>query len=406
MRYPEIDVLRFPAPVFLIPLLFTLPLCQGADTVAVLPLFNLNESRSPNLNWIGESVAETIHESLSSANLLVLAREDREEVYRRLSIRTGVVLTKASVIKIGESLDAGQVIYGEFKTDGPETGSTNLKANIRLTVRLINLKQLSEGPGIEQSGPLENLSQMEMKLAWRLLQSLAPGTAPVEADYLKYRPAVRVDAMESYVRGLMATTQEQKMKLFAQAARIDERFSQPDFQLGKMLFARKEYKVAAQWLAKVTRADSHYMEAAFLLGLCRYYDNDFDDAITQFRTVAAEIPLNEVFNDLGAALSRKNDAAALANFTKALEGDEADPDYWFNVGYELWKQGQYNEAATKFRAVLDRAKNDQEATTFLGKCLKADGPHTGDKTFEGRARIKTAFEDSAFRQLKAELQKK
>ena len=85
---------------------------------------------------------------------------------------------------------------------------------------------------------------MEMKLAWLLLQDLAPASAPVEADYLKYRPAVRVDAMESYVRGLMATTSEQKMKLFAQAARLDEHFSQPDFQLGRMLFAKKDYKVA------------------------------------------------------------------------------------------------------------------------------------------------------------------
>ena len=70
-------------------------------------------------------MAETIHESLSSAGLLVLAREDREEVYRRLSMRAGVALTKASVIKIGETLDAGQVIFGEFKVDGADSGATS-----------------------------------------------------------------------------------------------------------------------------------------------------------------------------------------------------------------------------------------------------------------------------------------
>ena len=35
-----------------------------ADTVLVLPFFNL--SNSPNLDWIGESFAETIRESLSA----------------------------------------------------------------------------------------------------------------------------------------------------------------------------------------------------------------------------------------------------------------------------------------------------------------------------------------------------
>jgi len=35
-----------------------------------------------------------------------------------------------------------------------------------------------------------------------------------------------------------------------------------------------------------------------------------------------------------------------------------------------------------------------------------DGPRAGDSRSEGRERIKTAFEDSAYRQLKAELRTK
>ena len=81
------------------------PLCRAAETIAVLPLFNVDANKSPNLDWIGESVSETIQEALSSSGLLVLPRENREEVYHRLSLRTGVVLTKASVLKIGEARD-------------------------------------------------------------------------------------------------------------------------------------------------------------------------------------------------------------------------------------------------------------------------------------------------------------
>jgi hypothetical protein len=40
------------------------------------------------------------------------------------------------------------------------------------------------------------------------------------------------------VRGLMASNDDQKMKLFTQAARLDDYFSQPNFQLGCMLFAK------------------------------------------------------------------------------------------------------------------------------------------------------------------------
>ena len=55
----------------------------------------------------------------------------------------------------------------------------------------------------------------------------------------------------------------------------------------------------------------------------------------------------------------------------------ADPDYWFNFGYSLWKQGEFALAAEKFRAVLDRSPTDQEATIMLGRCIKMDGPRAG-----------------------------
>jgi tetratricopeptide (TPR) repeat protein len=387
-------------------LLLAASFASAADTIAVLPLSNIDEHNAPNLDWIGESVSETVDEALSSSGLLVLPREDREEVYRRLSLRTGVVLTKASVLKIGETLDAGEIVFGELRVDGADVGATTLKSNLRLVVRVIDLKKFQQGAEFVQTGSLETLSQMETKLAWILLRQLAPESAPSEDTFFHDRAPVRVDAMESYVRGLMASSEDQKLKLFTQAAHLDEHFSQPNFQLGHTLFAKKDYKTAGQWLAKVTKGDSHFLEAAFLRGICKYHEGDFDGAIDQFKMVSNEIPLNEVYNNLGAALSRKNDPAAADNFKKALDGDEGDPDYWFNLGYALWKQGRFELAAANFRAVLDRSPGDTEATIMLGRCIKMDGPRAGDPRSDGRERIKTAFEDSAYRQLQAELKSK
>ena len=121
--------------------------------------------------------------------------------------------------------------------------------------------------------------------------------------------------------------------------------------------------------------------------------------------VSNEFPLNEVYNNLGVAMSRRNDSGSAASFQKAIDGDQSDPDYWFNAGYTLWKYGQYAAAADRFRAVLDRASGDQEATIMLGRCLKNEGPRGNENRGGGRERIKTAFEDSAFRQLQAELRK-
>src|SRR5215472_14451772 len=167
------------------------------------------------------------------------------------------------------------------------------------------------------------------------------------------RPAVRLDAVESYVRGLLATNAEQRHRYFTQAARLDEHYSQPCFQLGKTYWEQKEYRIAAGWLERVARTDPHYLEAQFFLGLCKYLTADFKGAEQSLQTVAAAIPLNEVFNDLGAVQIQRGDyAGAAANFRKALEGDRADPDYHFNLGTALWRAGQYQQAVESFRAVL------------------------------------------------------
>ena len=368
-----------------------------ADTLAVLPLFN--QSKTTSLDWIGESAAETIRESLVSEGMLAMGREDRVEIYRRLSIRPNAQLTKASVIKVGESLDAGQVVFGDYAV----TAGKGSERTIRLTARLVNLKKFREGAEFEQTGPLEDLSMLETKLAWNLVHLLGPRAAVTEEEFFRLRPPVRIDAVELYIRGLLSTSSEQKQRLFTQAATLDERFSQPAFQLGRMYWERKDWKSSAHWLDRVTRADSHFLEGQFLLGLCRYYQGDFFEAIKQFQSVAAELPLNEVFNNLGAAQSRKGLAGAGENLKKALDGDEADPDYWFNTGYWEWKTANYFSAADHFRAVLDRSPGDAEASQFLARCLRKDGPKPGDRSTEGRERVKTTFEETAFRQLQAEM---
>jgi tetratricopeptide (TPR) repeat protein len=388
--------------MFRLLLLFFTALIVRADSVLVLPFFNY--AKSANLDWIGESIAETVHDALTSEGILVLDREDRLEAYRRLSMRPNAVLTRASIIKAGDALDAAIVVYGQYEllpNAPPSRGS------LRITARILDVKRTRQGPEFAEVGALEDLAALETHLGWQALQFLAPKRAPSEEDFRKSRPAIRVDAVEAYVRGLLATSDEQKHRLFTQAARLDERFSQPAFQLGKIYLEKKEYPIAAGWLEKVNRTDPHYLEGQFLLGLSRFYRGNFADAETSFEMVAASVPLNEVYNDLGAAQSRGGRLPMAAeNFRKAIEGDSSDPDYHFNFGYALWKAGRFAEAADSFRAVLQRSPQDAEAMQFLGRCLKDDGPRAGDPKSEGRERIKTNYEETAYRELKAELESK
>lgn len=384
-----------------------------AQTFLVLPF--TNESSAPDLDWIGESIAESVRETLFEQGLMTTGREARLEVYGRLGIRERAPLTRATIIKVGEELDADQVIYGSF-TFSPEPAGSPSRGTLRIRVRILDLGHMRQGPEFSEVGALEDLATLQTHLSWQTLQYLTPKTAPSEEDFRKSRVPLRLDAVENYIRGLEAESDDQKVRFFMQAARLDSRFSRPCFQLGQIYYAKKEYAHAAEWLGKVAPADAGYFEANFLLGLSRYHMGDYAGAEKSFELVAQSVPLNEVFNDLGAAQSRRHLPEALDSFRKALEGDPSDPVYHFNVGYALFRKGDFAGAGREFEAVLENNPDDEQAKMLLERCTtaesraKARAPKTGasakrDPRVEGLERLKTNYEERAWRQLKAVLQR-
>jgi len=374
------------------------------DTFLVLPFFNL--SKSTNIDWVGESISETIREALATEGTLTIERDDRREAYRRLSMRPNSHLTKASIVVVAESLDADQVIYGTFELIPPTEVPPKGRGSLRIIAQMLDLKKMKLGPEYLEVGALEDLAKLQTHLAWQTLQFTLPDKSPSEQEFLKQQPAIRLGALENYVRGLLAASADQKLKLFMESVRLDPKYSQANYQLGRLHWQSKNYKLATYALVQVNPADEHYREANFILGLCRFQTADYAGAQSAFQLVAGAVPLNEVWNNLGAAQSRRNLPEALQNFQKALEGDSSDPDYQFNVGYALLKQGNYAAAADRFRAVLDRDPGDVEATTMLGRCLKGSRISATEPRTQGLERLKNSYEETAYRQLKAVLEQK
>jgi Flp pilus assembly protein TadD len=241
---------------------------------------------------------------------------------------------------------------------------------------------------------------------WEAYRYLRPDTTRLENDFKKSRQATTLNAMENYIRGLLASTDEQRHRHFTQAARLDTEYSQPRFQLGRLHWNQRNYQLAAEWLKQVSPSDPHHREATFLLGLAHYRHGEFAGAEEAFAAISKQVPLNEVFNNLGAAQLRRDEPGALENLRRALDGDDSDPVYHFNVGYALWKRNEFAEAADRFRAVLDRNPEDSEATVMLGRCLKQTRARPGDTRLESGPRLKQNFDETAYLQLKEMLEPK
>jgi tetratricopeptide (TPR) repeat protein len=372
----------------------------AADTATVLPFLNKTPN-APNLDWIGESVAETVREALGMTGVMTLDRNEVQEAYHRLSLRQGTPLTEASVMKIGETLDAEQIVCGSFEFTHPASGSITA-GSLQITARVLDRRHLRASREFTETGALEDLGTIEAHLAWRALTLIAPTMAPAEAEFRSLRTPIRLDAEENYIRGLLAHTTEQKEKYFSQAARLDPHFAHACYQLGQLYYQRKEYRQAVTWLEKVGLGDIHSHEASFLLGLARFQSGDFKGAQQTFQMIAAAVPLSEVFNNLGAAESRANlSQPSIDDFHKALAGDSNDPVYRFNLGYELWKKGDFAAAAESFRALLELAPDDPAAPLLLARCLKKQGPRASqDPRLDNLERLKTNFEERAYMQLK------
>ena len=371
-----------------------------ADTAAVLPFFNKTVA-APNLDWIGESVTETVREALGITGILTLDRKEILEGYRRLGLRQGA-LTEASVLKIGEAVDAEQIVFGSFEFSAPASGPVTA-GSLKVTARILDRRHMRAGPEFTETAALQDLATLEAHLAWRALKSIAPAMAPPESEFLSLRTPIRLDAEENYVRGLLASSTEQKEKYFMQATKLDPRFAHAYYQLGQLHYQRKEYKQAVTWLEKVGLADIHSHEASFLLGLARFQTGDYKGAQQTFQMIAAVIPLSEVYNNLGAAESRANlIQPSIDNLRRALEGDANDTVYRFNLGYALWKKGDFTAAADSFRVVIDLDPSDAVAPLLLARCQKKQGPRSSaDPRLDNLERLKSNFEERAYMQLKS-----
>lgn len=374
-----------------------------ASTASILVIPFNNDTQAADLNWIGESVSETIMTELSAAGQIVLDREAREEGYKRLGVKPDALYTKATLFKLGQTIDASLVCYGAYQIILPTPDAQARDGSIRISARFMDLRKLRDASEFSETGKLTDLSRLEEHLAWQCLRFVDPQTKVTADQLLAPSKLIRVDAKESYIRGLLASGADRKRTWFEQAAKLDPRYAQPQFEMGKLAMARKDYRQAASWFARIPQTDPLYLEAKFRMGLSSYMAGDYATAKSCFQELARSTPLNEVFNNLGAAESRLNDPAALEDFKRAMDGDASDPTYNFNYATALYRQGQFDAAAQHLHLAIAKSGSDPDAVSLLSRCEHQTPVTAGTRTWPAE-RLKDNFDLTAFRQLKAMVQ--
>lgn len=364
-------------------------------TLVVIPFENT--SPTPGLEWLGEAFPATFRSQLDSPVLYVATREERLRAYDRQGIPAGVHPSRATIYRLAEQMDVDYAVLGSYSYDG---------ANLMATAQLLDMRTQKLLPAAAESARLNDLGNLQSALAWDMLRLIRPNFSVPKDRYIAGVPPTRLDALENYIRGMLATTAEEKVQRYREAARLNPAFAEAWLELGKTWFGQRSYEPAIAAFEKIPPSSPVAREANFYLGLSSYAHGDLEKSEAAFEFVAARLPLAEVYNNLGVVAARRGQKRAVDYFERAIQNDPSDPDYHFNLAVALTRGGDKAQAARELRIALDHRPNDTEARTLLDSLMP---PPIGVVTSAAASkspteRLNRNYQEDAFRQMTTQMQ--
>ncbi len=354
---------------------------SGATQSGVYLVFPFeNAGASPRLDWLGEGLEELTIQALSAGGQQVYSHAGRTTELERNGLPFSAKLSRASMLRVAQDLDADFVIFGSFTSDGK---------SLTIDSRVLRTDPLMLLPSVRETGPLDSLIEMQSKLVWRLLSENDKRYRPTLAEFSKAQRPLRLDAFEHYIRGLLANEDEPRIRELREASRLEPNWPDPYFALGQTYFTRNDCATALPLLTHVPPAHDRYVEALFSIGVCRLQLNQpdrADEAFTslqkslstdgqgQGQTAASGGDLPEILNNLAVAHARRGKIAeAQAGLRRATDLDPDEDDYPFNVGLLAMQSGDFAAAAVAFREASERKPENPEDRALLVQALEKAG---------------------------------
>jgi tetratricopeptide (TPR) repeat protein len=362
--------------------------------VLVLPFDN--RTNQPSLEWIREAAASVLSSRFASGGFAPMSRADRMYALDHLGLPEGFQPSRASALKLAQTLDADSIIVGSYSTEG---------TNLVVEGRVVDVAHLRMSEPVQASGDMRNLIDVLNSLAWKLARVIDPGFSIAQETFIAAGRGVRLDAFEQYIRGVAEPDHDERLRHLKQAVALNPNFGAAWMALGREDYAGQQYEDAAAAFAKVSRNEPDALEAAFYRGLSLLFSGQYPQAESAFRGVAAVLPLAEVSNNEGVAVSREGKDGS-PQFVAAAAADPNQADYHFNLAVSLKRKAQTTAALNELNQCLKLRPNDSEAQDLLRDWREAAGaPHNGaDQDADATAkqdpleRIARTFDAVAFRQ--------
>jgi tetratricopeptide (TPR) repeat protein len=141
--------------------------------------------------------------------------------------------------------------------------------------------------------------------------------------------------------------------------------------LGMAHYGMGDYFVAIPYLQRAAKDDPQSLAMRLTLAHSCLWSKQYDCVMEVYKEILA-LNAESAEADMlaGEALDEKgDDAGAIEQFRNAVKANPKEPNVHFGLGYLLWTQHHFDEAAKEFQAELDNDATDQRSRAYLGDSL-------------------------------------
>ena len=384
---------------------------RATDVVMVLPFENTSDK--PEFNWVGESFALSLSELLKVPGLNVVSNSERKVIQQGLRIPLTSLPSLAASLKLAQRSGATLLVSGKY-TIVPAQGDTAATLNLTAKIIRVNegrfLSEVVDGRQIQRdiilNDALGNLQTMQGQVAYQILYQRDKALPFSQNQLIESANKVPARAFEAYIKGLLTPASEARENFFRNALRLYQEvtpegtFADAALELGHLYLGQRKFPEAVDSFERVVNSnqqckdrakndnkiaqcnDESFAEASFYIGLIKWQQTNYEQALGVLRPLAEDLKLTSVYNTLGAIAvqasraEKKNEgkSAALLNeglelLKKAAESSPEDLNVKFNYGVALFLAGNYPEATIQLRSIIASRPSDGDTYYVLSKAL-------------------------------------
>ena len=330
------------------------------QSVVILPFSN--QSHEQQLYWLGEGFAESLSEEMFLKDVHILQRPERKAGYEELRIPYTGDLSRATMLKLGKKLNADYLVFGSYDLKDKQ---------LSVEARVIQISSSKLSGPIRASGLLDHLYDVQKTMRDGLKQYFVSQKIFPAGQLSFGNQSVPLHAYEQYIKGLLETTDSERIKFFQRAIDTVPGYTQALYRMGVALQRMQRYQESNEVFQRTSFSASMQSKVDFLIGLNLYDIKDYEGAYQKWLLLSKTSPSAEVYNNIGIALMRKNDfQSAPWYLNQAVELAPKNEHYHFNLAASYLQEKNDVNAAYHFRETIEYLPSDYQAFYFLARLLE------------------------------------